>query len=59
MFSADGAFVKPGIVIHCKTYDQEIETLGLASDKVDIYSQDHGHVDRVRFKDRFESTFTP
>jgi hypothetical protein len=49
--SADGSFLKPTVVIPRKTYDEHIELLGLTSEKVIIYHQSKGYIDRAIFED--------
>jgi hypothetical protein len=58
--SADGGVVRPAIVIPRKTFeDDELCTIGLSSEKVDIYHQPKGYIDRSIFEDWLRDTFVP
>jgi hypothetical protein len=55
--ATDGSFLRPGLVIARKTYDNELALQGYTSEKVEIYSQSKSFVDRDIFLDWFQDTF--
>jgi hypothetical protein len=55
--SADRSFLKAAVVISRTTCDEDIELLGLTSEKVIIYHQSKGYIDRAIFEDWLQSIF--
>jgi hypothetical protein len=54
---ADGSCTKPLIVIPRKTTDVDIFLTGLSEEKVEVYSQTNGYIDRQIFESWLENTF--
>jgi hypothetical protein len=55
--AADGSHLKPVIVIPRKTIDEDLFLTGLTTEKVDVYSQSKGYIDRPIFDAWLEDTF--
>jgi hypothetical protein len=57
--AADGSYLKPCLVIHRKTFDNELALHGYTREKVTIYSQSKSFIDADIFCDWMEETFVP
>jgi hypothetical protein len=55
--AADGSFLKPTIIIPRKTIDLDLYTLGLTPEKVEIFQQCKGYIDRPFFDEWVAATF--
>jgi hypothetical protein len=54
---ADGSVLRPAVVIPRKTYDDNVQQYGLTSEKLDVYHQQKGYIDRDIFDTWFKDTF--
>jgi hypothetical protein len=55
--TADGSFLRPCVVIPRKTYDDDLCTYGLTKEKIDVYYQRKGYIDKDIFEEWFQETF--
>jgi hypothetical protein len=56
---ADGSYLKPGLVIPRQTYDDQIICIGYDRNKVEIYTQKKGYIDRAIFEDWARDVLAP
>jgi hypothetical protein len=56
--AADGSVLRPAVVIPRKTYDDNLQEHGLTEEKLDVYYQRKGYIDRDIFETWFKDTFT-
>jgi hypothetical protein len=53
----DGSFLRPCLIIHRQTYNDDIADFGWTSSKVEVYSQRNSFIDKDIFLDWFQDTF--
>jgi hypothetical protein len=54
---ADGSYLRPAVIIPRKTYDDHLQQYGLTKEKLDVYHQSKGYIDREIFETWFRDTF--
>jgi hypothetical protein len=57
--AADGSYIRPCLVIHGKTLNDELLLLGFTSEKMEIYTQPNSFPDTESFNDWFRDTSIP
>jgi hypothetical protein len=57
--AADGLFLKPTVVIPRKAYDEDLLFFGITTEKVELYSQEKGHISKSIFDNWFGTVFIP
>jgi hypothetical protein len=58
--AAHGSSIKPAVIVAGKTFeDDELATMALISEKVDVYHQAKAFIDRDALEGEFKATFTP
>jgi hypothetical protein len=57
--AADGSFCKPLVVIPRKTYDRDLALTGITEEKVQIYYQIKGYMDKAIFLSWLSDVFLP
>jgi hypothetical protein len=57
--AADGSHLRPALIIHRKTYSDDILLHGWSREKFDAYTQSKSFIDRDIFNDWFRDTFIP
>jgi hypothetical protein len=57
--AADGSFLRPSVIIPRKTYDDDLMLYGLTPEKVDVYHQKKGYIDKDIFFTWMTDTFVP
>lgn len=55
--AADGSVLRPAVIIPRKTYDDHLQQYGLTEEKLDVYHQQKGYIDRDIFETWFRDTF--
>jgi hypothetical protein len=56
---ADGSYLKPGLIIQRKTYDDYVICRGYSPEKVEVYTQKKGFIDQSIFEDWAKDIFIP
>jgi hypothetical protein len=56
---ADGSYLKPGLVIPRQTYDDNVLCRGYTREKLEIYTQKKGYIDKDIFEDWAQDVLVP